>query len=127
MRKYEVTTRGESKRVMFFDSIKELDIQKTEQVAELPREEYTVFINMLQKLPFQFDGENFYLDVEDVERNIEQLDKLAELTEGKDKDESAEIMKEHHIEYVKRQIVYIEVGDKTDIIGTVKGFIAKHF
>lgn len=81
--RFQVTSRGEKTRVMYFDTIKELDIARTTQVEELEREEFTVYVNLLQKLSYQFNLEEkcFYLDVEDSEANTKQLDKMSELCE----------------------------------------------
>lgn len=128
MKKVEVTSKGEAKRVMYFDKVTHLDVFKTDQVEELERWTYTVFVNMLKNFPFQYDSWDkcLYIDIEDVDANIEQIDKLSELTEWKNKEESKKIMEEHYIEYVKRQEVNVETWDNTDVIGMIETFISKY-
>lgn len=129
--KYELTSQWESTRVLYFDNIDVLDVTRTDQVEELEREEFTVVVNMLQKLPLQFDWEEFYLDVEDAESNQKQLDKIIELTEDlddknpEDKEKIKEIMDEHYIQYIERQRVRIEC-DCEDVVDMVNKFIDKN-
>jgi len=134
MNKFEITSRGGETRVFYFNEIKELDIFRTDQWEEYKREDFTVHVNMLQKLPFWFNLEEkcFYLDVEDIEANQAQLEKLTELTEKlddtkpKDKEKIKKIFEENFIQFVVRQKVALrfgEFGKQKDLGEVVADFI----
>lgn len=126
--KYNITHKWESTRVMYLDTIEMVDVTRTDQVEALEREEFTVVINMLQKMPLQFDWLDFYLDIEDVEANQKQLDKMSDmmvgLDEKEDKEEIKKIMEEHYIQHIIRQKVCIE--SNKDLVKMVNDFIEKH-
>ncbi len=55
MKRTEVTSKGESVRVMYFNELTMLDVTRTQQVEGYERCEFTVVVNMLKGFPFQYD------------------------------------------------------------------------
>lgn len=127
MTNYELTGYLDEKRVVWYEDIIHVDVRKTAQFEDLPREMYEVNFNNNGNFTYQYnpDTKTFYIDYQDDKRMEQQEKEHLAMIEWKTPEEQKEILKGKYVSYLQRCPFVILYGEeKKNVAEVVDGLIS---